>query len=428
MKRSRSTSASLPNRLLGTTLAVALVGAPLPVLAAPPADAPPAEGAPAEAAPTDAATVGGNVAVLKFGGDPVNSEGFRDRVTAALEGTGYAPVKIKRSLEEAAEKNKCRTVDASCLEKIGPYLNKNSKTAFDFFVYGDIPASGAGKITVYDIGKNKIVSEIELNVSNDDYILPEVIGPAVATELAHYQSPAAPATDEEKALLATLDEPLKTQEEIDAEAKRIADAEDLAKKGYKDNLDAGPQSVDLKAEFKDFCRKGPREDREVALPDGTIEKERDLRPACSRGPVFGYWQPRAWVALTLTLGSAATMGVMYGLAAASRGDWKDARDELQASGLSATDPTQKCANGVCYEDLAGQVSEYGSQIRRRAIIGDVMLGTTVLLAGVLAVIIYQDRTAAKTFLSREKEMRAVSDLRIGPWIGQTNGAALGFKF
>ena len=144
--------------------------------------------------------------------------------------------------------------------------------------------------------------------------------------------------------------------------------------------------------------------------------------------MFGYWQPRAWVALTLTLGSAAGMGVMYGLAAAARSDWRDAKDALDASGLSATDPNNACDGGVCYADLAGEVSNASAQVRRRAIIGDVLLGSTVLLAGVLAIIIYQDREAAKKFLQNEKELRAISNLRVGPSFGDTNGAAVSFEF
>src|SRR5690606_11716030 len=154
---------------------------------------------------------------------------------------------------------------------------------------------------------------------------------------------------------------------------------------------AGEQTVDLRAEFKDFCRTGPREDKEVEGDDDEIIKERDLRPLCKRGPVFGYWQPRAWVALTLTVGSAAGMGIMYGLAAAARSDWRKAADALEASGLSDSDPNNSCDGDVCYADLAGEVSNATAQVRRRAIIGDVLLGSTVLLAGVLAIIIYQDR-------------------------------------
>jgi hypothetical protein len=399
-------------RLTSFTLAFGLLTAPLPAFAAPPAGAAPAE----EAAPPPAAatTVGGNVAMLKFTGDAVNAEGFRGKVSGALETAGYAPVNLKPTIDSAADKNKCRKIDSACLEKIGPYLNKNAKTAFDFFVYGDIPATGTGKVVVYDIAKNKIVSETVINVVTDDYILPEVLGPAVARTLTHYQAPPAPATDEEKKIIATLDEPEKTAEELDAEAKLIAEREEEARKNYKQNLDVGAQTVDLRADFKEYCRTGKRQDKEVQQLDGSVKKERDLSPVCKRGPVFGYFQPRAWVALTLTIGSAAAMGAMYGLASVARSDWQSAKDALDASGFDRRDPNNQSDGDVTYADLAGQISQASTQIRKRAIVGDVLLGSTVLLAGVFAIIVYQDRSAAKGFIGEQKELKALSNLRVGP--------------
>ena len=422
MTRSIAPSTSLARRLIGTTLALGLATAPLPVLAAPPSEDAPA-------ASSAEQTVGGNVAILKFTGDDYQAGAFREKVQAALSEQGYTANFIKRSIDEAKDKNKCKSLDATCLDKIGAYLNKNSSVAYDFYVWAEVPATGNGSIVVYDIAKKQKVADVPLAMSYNDYILAEVVGAAVAKRVVESQVPPTPATAEEQEILATLDQPAETPEEIAARDKALADAAAAAAANANANLDAGEQTVDLKAEFKDFCRTGPREDKEVEGDDGEISKERDLRPACKRGPVFGYWQPRAWVALTLTLGSAAGMGLMYGLAAASRSDWKDAKDKLDASGLSGTDPNQACnADGVCYLDLAGDVSTASSQIRRRAIIGDVLLGSTVLLAGVLAVIIYQDRSAAKAYLSKEKELRAVSNLRVAPVLGTTNGAAMSFEF
>lgn len=412
-------------RLVGTFLTIGLVLsliiAPLPVLAAPPA---PAEDAPAtESTPT---AVSGNVAILKFTGDDYQASLYRDRIQASLQAQGYTANFIKRSIDEARDKNKCRTLDDACLEKIGAYLNKNSATVYDFYVWAEVPATGPGSIVVYDVkGKKKIV-DLDLAVSYNDIILIEVIGAAVARRVAETQVAAEPVTEAEKEILATLDQPKETPEEIEQRKRDLDKAAEDAGTGIVP--DAGEQTVDLKAEFDQLCRKGPREDQEIEGDEGEIIKKRDLRPACKRGPAFGYWQPRAWVALTLTLGSAAGMGVMYGLAAAARSDWRDAKDALGASGLSGTDPNNACADGVCYADLAGEVSNTSSQVRRRAIMGDVLLGSTVLLAGVLAIIIYQDRQAAKVFLKEEKEMRAVSNLRVGPVFGETNGAAMSFEF
>ena len=409
-------------RIVGACLTLGLVTAPLPVFAAPPAE----EGgdAPAtEAAPT---TATGNVAILKFTGDDYQAGMYRDRIQASLEAQGFTAKFIKPTIAEAQSKNKCRTLDDACLEKVAAYLNKNTATAFDYFMWAEVPATGSGTVVVYDIKKKAKIVDIDLAVSYNDIILIEVIGAAIARRLAETQIPPEPATEAEKEILATLDQPKETPEEI---AQRKADLEKAADEAGDSIVpDAGEQSVDLRADFKDLCRTGPREDREVEGDDGEINKERDLRPACKRGPVFGYWQPRAWVALTLTLGSAAGMGVMYGLAAAARSDWRAAKDNLEASGLSGTDPNNACDGGVCYADLAGEVSNASSQVRRRAIVGDVLLGSTVLLAGVLAIIIYQDRQAAKNFLKEEKEMRAVSNLRLGPVFGETNGAALSFEF
>jgi hypothetical protein len=410
---------SFTRRIVGASLTLGLVTAPLPVFAAPPAE----EAAPAETTP---AVAGGNVAILKFTGDDYQASIYRDRIQASLQAQGYTANFIKRSIDEARDKNKCRTLDDACLVKVGEYLNKNSQTIYDFIVWAEVPSSGPGSIVVYDIKGKKKIADLEIAVSYNDIILIEVIGAAVARRVAESQVPPEPATAAEQEIIATLDQPKETPEEIE---QRKRDLEEAADRAGDDIIpDAGEQSVDLKAEFKQLCRTGPREDREVEGDDGEIIKERDLRPACKRGPVFGYWQPRAWVALTLTLGSAAGMGVMYGLAAAARSDWRDAKDALTASGLSGTDPNNSCDGGVCYADLAGEVSNASSQVRRRAIIGDVLLGSTVLLAGVLAIIIYQDRQAAKAFLKEEKEMRAVSNLRLGPVFGETNGAALSFEF
>ena len=423
MKRSPSPFTSLMRRLVGTTLALGLMAAPLPVLAAPPA-----EEAPAEDAAGDAATVGGNVAILKFTGDDYKANDFRARVQGGLVDQGYTANFIKRSLDEAAAKNKCKPANDACLDKIGAYLNKNSRTAYDYYAWAEVPASGKATLTIYDIANKKKVVELALITSPNDFILAEVIGRAVGKRLAETQVAAEPATEEEKQILATLDEPAETPEEKAAREAEVNKAMEDAAGTFAAGLDVGPQEVDLKGEFDDLCRKGPREDKEIEGDDGEITKERDLRPACKRGPVFGYWQPRAWVALTLTLGSAATMGAMYGLAAAARGEWSTAKDNLAASGLSATDPNNQCDGDTCYEDLAGEVSNATAKIRRRAIVGDVFLGATVLLTGVLAVIIYQDREAARSYLQREKELKVLSNFRVAPVIGQTNGAALSFEF
>jgi hypothetical protein len=416
-------------KALAVVLALGLAAAPVPAFAAPPADAAPPEGEAEPAAAEPAPTASGNVAILKFDGDDFKANDFRARVQSGLSAQGYTANFIKRSIDEAAQKNKCKSVDAGCLEKIGAYLNKNSATTYDYFVWATVPAQGTATLAIYDVKNKKTVVDLSMITSANDFILAEVVGAAVAQRLVDVQVPRSPATEEEQQMLATLDEPNETPEEIAAREAALVAAMDEAGQNFNAGVDIGEQEVDLKEDFDEFCRTGKREDKQVEGDDGEVTKERDLRPPCKRGPVFGYWQPRAWVALTLAIGSAATMGAMWGLAAASKSEWGKAKDELEASGLSATDPTNRCnEDGVCYEDLAGAVSDATGQIRRRAIVGDVFLGATVLLTGVLAIIIYQDRQAAKGFISREKELRALSNLRVAPVFGRTNGVALGFEF
>ena len=47
---------------------------------------------------------------------------------------------------------------------------------------------------VFDIAKGEIVVETAINVSDQDFILPEVIGGSVARKLVESQVPPAPAT------------------------------------------------------------------------------------------------------------------------------------------------------------------------------------------------------------------------------------------
>ena len=96
------------------------------------------------------------------------------------------------------------------------------------------------------------------------------------------------------------------------------------------------------------------------------------------------------------------------------------------------DPTRVPPPDGTYTELATEVSRTGAIMRRRAIVGDVLLGATVLVGGVLGIIIYQDRRDAKQFLKEEKGLRQaeqVSDVRVGPIITkETKGMGLSFRF
>ena len=69
-------------------------------------------------------------------------------------------------------------------------------------------------------------------------------------------------------------------------------------------------------------------------------------------------------------------------------------------------------------------------MKRIAII--LMRGLAVLVPvglGVLAIIVYQDRTEAKGFIRQEKALAGLRNLQVGPVFAQGfKGAALGFRF
>ena len=174
MTRSIALPTNLSRRLVGACLTLGLVTAPMPVFAAPPstgaAPAAPAEG---DAAATPA-TVGGNVAILKFTGDDYQAGVYREKVRDSLQAQGFTANYIKRSIDETKTTNKCKTLDGACLEKIAAYLNKNTKTAYDYVVWADLPSGAPGTVVVYDIKKKQKIVELDLALSYNDIILVEV--------------------------------------------------------------------------------------------------------------------------------------------------------------------------------------------------------------------------------------------------------------
>ena len=415
---------SLLRGALGLVVAASVAVAPMQVHAAPPAkDAKAGEEA------TESSTkgeVGGTVAVLVFEGDEGVATSMRYGVQGGLEEKGYTVVGVKRTATESAEKVKCKGdgIDDACRERIGQYLAKNAKSDLDFYVYGmaaDVPG-GLNTVVIYDIKAKVTVKEISYARSDGDVIAPLALKAALSNAIAWYQVPRAPISADEQAILDGLDEPTKTAEEIAAEEEALKKAQEERLRSYNQGLDVGEQKVSLKDDFKDFCREGKRQDKVIELEDGTTEKEKDLRPKCQRGPFFGYWQPRSWVALGLTLGSAVGMGISYGAALGARSSWNDSKDALEASGLSKDDP----ATATEYARLAGAVSDDANTVRQRALIGDILLGTTVLLFGVTAIIVFQDRNQAKQWIKREKELR-ITDLKVGPTF-ERNGGGVGASF
>jgi hypothetical protein len=408
---------------LSIALAASMVLSPLPALASAPADAAAEE--PAEAA----AEVGGTVALLRFDGDATTGAELRESLQYALAGEGYTVKGIKRSGEEAAKKNKCSLGDDGCYEKIGKYLNKNAKTPFDFFVVGAGASSdgGQGSIVIYDIKNNKVVKDIKYTGTLDDIILIYTLPPSVGKAMREYQVPAGEMTDEEKKVIAQLDEPEKTAEELKAEQEALEKAAEAGTASYNAGLDAGEQEVDLKRDFETYCRNGPREDKVEKDLQGEETVTRDMRPVCKRGAFFGYWQGKAYATLTLTGLFAVGTGVMYGMALKAKGEWRDAKDALDASGLDSSHPDS--LGGTQYQELASDVTDAGFRVRRNALIGDALLGTTVVFGGLLGIIIWQERQAAKTFIKEQKELKAIGDLQIAPVVSRdTVGLTGGFRF
>lgn len=424
---SSKTSAPFASRILSIALTAAVGLAALPVAPASAADALDLVVAPAKDAP---ATDGKTVALMRFTGDPASAD-LRVDVQSALNDGGYTVTTVALDVADAAKRIKCKDEPTSdgCLEALGKWLNNSPKTAADYIVFGSVDA-GAQKqaeIVIYSVKDNKRVKTLRPMLGTGDLILPIVLSGAIGRALNDAANPPAPATAEEQKILDTLDEPEKTPEEIAAEEKALEDAkkraEDVAA-GAAANIE--DVEVDLKADFKDFCREGKRKKRE------SREDPKDLRPKCQRGPFWGYWQPRAWVALVLTSGAAIGTVAFYSAALAARGPYNDAVDAVDAykaevGGDPASDP--RLANDDQYVVLATEVSSTGTTMRRRAVFGDAFLGGTVLLGGVLAIIIWQDRRDAKNYIKSEKALRAVSDFTVAPIVTRdTQGIGARFKF
>lgn len=411
--RSLSTSACKTARgLVSAALCLSIAAASQPALAMAPAPAPAAS-----------ETGGKTIGLMRISGDKEAGDDIRSYVQSEFEGAGFTVRGVATDLETAAQKAKCKQIGDECLSKIATWLGKGKAVPYDYLVYGTAAPADSGSpttIVVYDLNKKAKVKEVEGTLTSDDFILKIVLARAAIEAINDAKSPPPPITAEEQKILDELDEgPAKTPEELREEAKAIADAQSGVDQGSTDAVDTSGVKVDLAADFKKYCSDEKRAKRQE-------ENDRlDLHPYCKRGPFFGYWQPRAWVTLGLTATGLLATGVLYGAGLALRGPYKDAVSAVESSGLSNTDPQQSAA----YTDLASDAVDKGRRYRTLLIGGDIALGATVLLAGVLTVMIFQDRTAARRWLKEEKALKAISDLRVGPMIGATvQGAGLGFRF
>lgn len=416
-----ATSSSRPSLLLRAltgALSAAIAFSPLPAAAATPATFGMFAPAPAPA------PAGNTVGLMRLGGDPGVAEAFRSQISTDLGAAGFNVKGVALDIDAAAAKVKCKGGADACVGKVAEWLLKGAKAGvtYDYLVYGSITPGAPSTIVIYDVAKKAKVKEFSPTYAPEDLILPLALPRAIAAGLNNYRTPPAPATADEQKIIAELDEPAKTPEELRAEADAIANAEAKVSAGQGEMIDTSNIKVDLKKDFKEFCRSGPPK------PRASKDEPKDLRPVCKRGPFFGYWQTRAFVALGLTAGALVTAGIFYSLGLAARGPYKDSLDTLNASGLQPGD--RQTAD--MYTDLAADVAAKGHAMRTRFIGGDVALLTTVLLAGVLGVIIYQDRTDAKDYIKTEKSLKAVSkiqNLRGGPILTSTvQGFGFGFNF
>lgn len=416
--RTRTSSAAATQGALCGALSLCLAATSLPALAAPAAETPAAE-------PANAKTIG----LMRFSGDAAIGSDVRSSVQSEFEGAGFTVRGVAMDIDTAGKKVKCKEVNDSCLEKIAKWLAKGkSEVPYGYLVYGTAAPSDSGElthVTVYDLNTKTTVKEFDASFTSDDYILPITLPRAMVRAVLEAKNPPPPLSAAEELALSEIDEgPAKTPEELQAEAAALVAASAAVDEMPTEAIDTSGVKVDLKKDFKAFCRNEPRKKRE------SRDEAPDLRPNCKSGPFWGYWQPRAWVALGLTATGVVATGALYTLGFVARGPYKDSVAMLEASGLSNTNPT----DSADYTTMAGDVTTKGNTMRKRFLGGDIALGATVLLAGVLGVIVSQDRSDARKFIKTEKSLKAISkgriqDFKVAPMIGTTvQGAGLGFHF
>jgi len=404
--------------LMGPT--VAWAAAPEPVTAPTPATAPAPVAAPTPEADPHA------IALLRFSGDPSGAD-LREEVKASLVATGVQVRSVALDLPAAATRIGC-TGDPSreeCLIGVGRWLAASPATAAGWIVTGHVEPGSPKRIevTIFDVASGQKARILTASVGEADLILPIVLSGGIAEGIVRTTRGQLVPTPKEQEQLAELDEPSKTPEELAAEAEALAAAARVQPKTSVDG-ESAPIKVDLRADFKEFCRTGPPTKR--TSPDDP----KDLRPKCQRGPFWGYWQPRSFVATGLTLGLAVATIAYYSAALAARGPYRDAVDavsdyEADVGGDPRRDPTFAESGDRRYDELATEVSRTGDVMQGRAIVGDVLLGASVAMLGVTSIIVRQDRRDAKAFIGQEKGLRAISTLRVVP---AGRGLALRLQF
>ncbi len=214
--------------------------------------------------------------------------------------------------------------------------------SYRFMITGSVHALDVGRrvhLEIFERGQPDPVAHFDARFVEGDLVLPIVFPQAVADAVRARVDPPAPASEQELAVLARLDEPARlsepgrTEPGRTDEPARIGEPERISEPGRigapgrtdqtagseqplpRVRLDPGPVleldtfegQIGLRRDFAAVCRTGPRQRRR------SRDDPRDLRPKCSAGPVLGYVRPRTWVVGTMMVASAIASGVSLGL-------------------------------------------------------------------------------------------------------------------
>ncbi|MBC8072878.1 MAG: hypothetical protein IAG13_31440 [Deltaproteobacteria bacterium] len=294
--------------------------------------------------------------------------------------------------------------DAKQLESCGPRPSETclseaatrlraSGARFDVLVTGTVHygVPDGVHLVAFDASTSATLEAITTSYLSGDEVAPVVVPQRLVAAIGgEVTSPEL--SPREAEVMASLDEPPKSPEQLARETEQLALAEREATARAREELEYELHvPVHLRTDFREVCETGPRRGGERDTP----------RPRCERGPFFGYWRPTSWVALGVASGALVATGVFYGLAAATRTQYRDA--------LAADDEAR--------------IAETGAQMRQRALLGDVALATTGLVAGIMVISVVVDRFEAKRMVRSRKIERMLARFPIAVTAGRHGAGA-----